>query len=51
MKYTVWFCGFDHEKGILTPRYDVFSGSRYECYKYRNAKTQFRYQYKVVRGD
>ena len=41
MKYTLWFTDGD---GNL--KYDVFTGTRYECYKLRNSKS-FSWQYKV----
>lgn len=46
MKYTLWFYDNFHEKNGRIPFYDIFTGTRYECYKLRNSKS-FREQYKV----
>jgi len=44
MKYTLWY--FD-ENG--NKKYDVFTGSRYECYKLKRQKS-FAWQYKVLKS-
>jgi len=41
MKYTLWY--FDGDGKCL---YDVFTGTRYECYRLRSRKS-FSWQYKV----
>ena len=46
-KYTLWFYAYDNDFYRLIPKYDIFTGSRYQCYKRRNAKIHFRCQYKV----
>ena len=43
MKYTLWF--YD---GNGNRRYDVFTGTRYQCYKLRHTKT-FSLQYRVFK--
>lgn len=48
-KYTLWYYGYDHNTGELVQRHDVFTGSRYACYKLRATKS-FRWQYKVKRS-
>lgn len=46
MKYTLWF--YDCKNGQLYKAYEVFTRTRYQCYKLRKTKT-FSWQYKVLR--
>lgn len=46
MKYTLWFYSYDDNQGTLIRRYDVFTGTRSQCYKIRATKN-FSWQYKV----
>jgi hypothetical protein len=50
MKYTVWFYAHNEHTGTFTRRYDLFTGTRYECYKYRSYKRDFQWQYKVCKA-
>ena len=48
MLYTLWF--YDISKNDEFYRaYDIFTGTRNQCYKIRNSK-DFRFQYKVFRS-
>lgn len=48
MNYTLWFYAPD-TNGEMKKRYDVFTGTRYQCYKVRKSKN-FSWQYKVLRA-
>lgn len=43
--HTLYYYGVNKE-GQLVLQYDIFTGTRYECYKIRNTKS-FKWQYKV----
>lgn len=45
MKYVLWYYGLNKD-GKFVPRYDLYTGTRYECYKIRKSK-DFQHQYKV----
>ena len=47
MKYTLWFYDCD-KNGEFYKAYDIFTGTRYQCYKKRKYKN-FYWQYKVER--
>jgi hypothetical protein len=46
-RYTVWFYNVNRN-GELERAYDVFTGTRYQCYKYRNSRP-FAWQYRVFK--
>ena len=46
MEYTLWFYKLNKD-GEWYKAYDIFTGSRYQCYK-RRAALSFRHQYKVL---
>jgi hypothetical protein len=48
MKYTLWFYQLNSDSEYYKA-YDVFTGTRYECYKLRATKS-FRHQYKVLKA-
>jgi len=47
--YTVWFMEWNQNTGKLAKVYDLFSGTRSECYRYRKYK-QFRERYRVEKN-
>lgn len=47
--FTVWFFEYDKNFGCFVKQYDIFSGSRYQCYKIKNSKS-FSWQYKVIKN-
>ena len=47
--YTVWFYDYDERQGKLVKSHDIFTGTKYECYKLKNSKT-FSNQYKVLKA-
>jgi hypothetical protein len=46
MEYTLWFYNVN-SNGEFYKAYDVFTGTRSECYKLRSNKS-FQWQYKVL---
>ena len=48
-KYTVYFYATDRITGDFSQQYDVFSGTRYECYKWKKGRLHFGWQYKVCK--
>lgn len=48
--YTVWFYSYDSKTGTNKRRYDVFTGSKYQCQKFKKAKC-FSYQYRIFKSD
>ena len=48
MQYTLWFYNLD-KNSEYKKAYDVFTGTRYECYKLRSRKG-FQHQYKVLKS-
>jgi hypothetical protein len=46
--YILWFLKYS-EDGKLHKAYDIFTGTKYLCYKLRNVK-DFRHQYRVCKA-
>jgi hypothetical protein len=49
MKYTLWYYSYDENYDKLIKRYDMFTGTRYQCYKMRKLKS-FSWQYRVLKS-
>lgn len=49
MKYTLWFYAYNDNCDKLVRQYDVYTGTRYQCYKLR-ASMSFSWQYKVFKS-
>jgi hypothetical protein len=49
MNYTLWYYAYDKNYDKLIKQHDVYTGSRYQCYKIRNSKS-FSRQYKVLKS-
>jgi hypothetical protein len=51
MNYTLWFYEPNNEMigTKMIKKYDVFTGTRYQCYKLKSQKS-FSWQYKVLKA-